>query len=126
MGVLPLIAWRRRVFNDLADALANAAMDRGGDFCRCEQSAVDVQPGDVLQWHSDGGYREKEGKAGAGVSLTLLRGGNGSIARRLLYARAVNLDPHENSLKAELIALETAMYCHHRFFSPSENLFRLA
>ena len=111
MSVLPLVTWRKRDFNTLADGLAKLAMDEKCDlqFMPRYLPELIVNKGSVLQWHSDGGARGTD-RAAAACTLTLLcKEANGQFSRRLLYAQALYLGDSTNSMQAETSALRLAL-----------------
>ena len=86
-----MVSWRERRFHTLADGMANAAMDNQRDLRFAIQGLQDFQPGQVLQWHSDGGFREASGCAAAAFTCTLIRRSSGDpkhVDRHLMLAES--------------------------------------
>ena len=89
IDALPMISWRPRKRNILADALANMSMDHGRSFRYSVDDLLEqtqLSPGCMLQWHTDGGMREG-GLAAKACALTSTRAlPNGTVSRKLLFA----------------------------------------
>ena len=103
----PLECWRPRKWNSLADMLCNVAMDSRRDFYwkSHEHQEWKLRPGVVLQYHSDGGFREP-GCAAAACTLTVLEvDRHGELCRTLLRAAATFInDPLMTPPAAERLA----------------------
>ena len=112
MFSLPLVTWRRRSWNTLADALANLAMDAQTDleYSVRQLDSIVVKSGQLLQCHSDGGMRTNE-IAAAACTITLLvpMSVGGIPERTLLYASAKFINSQVTAAAAEAIALSMAM-----------------
>jgi hypothetical protein len=109
--ILPLVTWRERKWNGLADAWANMAMDGQRDYEWQHPLAAELVQGDdaLFQWHSDGGTRD--GLSGA-VAYTLLRisiDATGTPHRILIFARALFYSSKCTAFQTETSALELAM-----------------
>ena len=102
MRMLPLVTWRDRSYNTLADRPANQAMDDNTNIRASFGSRFDPTLGDLIQFHSDGGYRSSTGQASAGVSITSLRNSESGLVRTLLYCKGVNLVGCPDSFHAEV------------------------
>ena len=111
--MLPLVIWRRREYNTLADALAKRSMDTQSnlEFSCEDMGSFELVEGTVLQFHSDGGSRERT-HAAAACTLTRLSGSSdGTTSRKLLTAHATYLGPDVDSVTAEVKALQLAFSC---------------
>ena len=117
MGVSPLVAWRPRKWNTLADALANLAMDEDRSFRFVSDELMTCmkrRDGFLLQWHVDGGLRES-GHAARACSLTLLFRQDGALHRRLLFAAAEPLFLTRSAAVTERKAMHMAFEFMHEF-----------
>ena len=108
----PLVVWRRRAWNTLADALCNLSMDFQSDR-RFEAEVFpswQLEKGTLIQCHSDGGMR-RPGIAAAACTLTVLRkDDSGLLLRTLLCAESVFIsDDNITAPAAERAALTMAM-----------------
>ena len=112
MFVLPLVSWRPRAFNTLADKVANLTMDLQRDLKYFSPMFHSLRPdkGMLLQWHSDGGAREN-GLSAAACTLTLLvKPGDGDVQRTLLFAASKFLGTeHVDAPSAERQTLQLAL-----------------
>ena len=112
MFVLPLVSWRPRAYNTLADKVANLTMDLQKDlkFVSPLLRALRPEKGVLLQWHSDGGAREN-GLSAAACTLTLLRKPvAGDVQRTLLFSASRFLGTeHVDASSAERQALQLAL-----------------
>ena len=122
MYSLPLVSWRNRSWNTLADNLCNLAMNTESDckFQATEFAQWQFVPGQLIQCHSDGGVRS-DSKAAAACTLMVLCLSNGNLERRLLRAEAVFIKDGSTSDIAERCALTLAMRTMQEFiagFSP--------
>ena len=108
----PLVVWRRRSWNKLADKLCNLAIDTQQDhrFEAVGFRTGHLEQGSLFQCHSDGGVRGP-GNAAAGFTLALLKvNAVGDLSRTLICAASVFItDVNMTAPWAERIALTMAM-----------------
>ena len=112
MHTLPLVTWRRRTWNTLADALANLAMNDSRDvmFTVSDVDYLIVANGELLQCHSDGGVRSDTCAAiGFTVTHVVPSSDRSKPARRLIVAGAHFISTKAMAAAAEASALIAVM-----------------
>jgi len=116
-GIAPMISWRPRKWNTLADALANLAMDEGRSFRFVDEELMThtkARGGYLLQWHVDGGLRES-GVAARACTVTLTCKVGDTLQRRVLFAAAEPLFATTSAALSERMAMKMAIEFMHSF-----------
>jgi hypothetical protein len=116
MLIFPLIQWRPRSWNTLADLLVNIAMDTKQDSTWTSSSLDDLSmnPGILLQWHADGGARGRQHTAVA-CSLTVMAlQSDGSLYREFVFYNSLYLGPGLTAADTERRAINLAIKEHQR------------
>ena len=108
MTVLPLVTWRPRRFNIIADHMANQSMDMEQDIFIRDQYIHRVQNGQLLQFHSDGGCRSDMGKAAAAFTMSIVSVAGKTAQLRLAVAASTYMGPSDSTID-EINALCKAM-----------------
>ena len=102
----PLIQWRPREFNSVADHLANMALDSAGPYISRAEADVGDRPN--IQLHTDGGVRAGQGAIGW-VVFAVEAQDDGQPNFRRLACGSHHLGPWTSPFQAEAIALETGL-----------------
>ena len=115
-AVQPIVVWRSREYNCLADALCNYAMDHKSDYDSIDIHSIvsALQAGNALQFHSDGGMRS--GSCGAyAFSVTRWQqcGPKDEWMRSVITRAAFFVDSDVTFNGMELRALAVAVRTYH-------------
>jgi hypothetical protein len=116
MLIFPLIQWRPRSWNTLADLLVNIAMDTQQDstWTSSSLSNLSMSPGILLQWHADGGARGRQHTAIACALTVLALQSDGSLYREFIYYNSLYLGPGLTAADTERRAINLALNEHQR------------
>ena len=109
VAVLPLVVWRRRKWNILADRAAGEAMKGGSSFKRMAHDLDDffkqVDKNTLLQIHTDGANSKPGGIGATGVSWTLWKFAPDVEATREIVKIGGAFLPQTTAIQAEGLAL---------------------
>jgi hypothetical protein len=110
-GTFPHVRWRPRKWNQVADALANFALDFHDIEWSIDYPLVDgIQSGAILaiQCHSDGAFRNRSDAAIA-FAVSIIRTNNKGVIQRVLIAACAKRAEARDSYIAEVLALNLAI-----------------